>query len=550
MPSERARQLLSLFDSWKQAKSPWLSHWEDLAWAMLPNAGGFATEYVDGQRRTDHIYDGAPQRAARGLANAIGGMLRPEGNRWFFLKSGDGEDSDDESSAWLADTEKRMMAAFDAPKARFRQATGEVDLGLVVLGTGVMFVGEGRRMNHLLFQSVALRDAAVMFDDEGNANGCGREKQYTLRQLVDMFGPDNVGSRAKELLKQTFTDAKKWDEKLWYVHIVLPRDDGNPNAVLAKNLPFSSVWIERDSADEVQVGGFHEFPFIVPRWDTTSGENYGRSPGMIALPDANTLQAMGETFLVAGQKSADPSLAVPDDGAVSAYNMYPGGLVYYSVESAKAVGGNPIFPIETGGQIPLTREMQMDIRDGVFAAFFRNILNLPVDGPDMTATEIMQRKEEFIREIGPVFGRLETDYTAPMVERAFRIMLRAGAFAPIPLSLAGRNVRFEYESPVKKVRQQIEYAAARVWTTDLLQLSQFKPGALDMLNEDEYARLGHEASALPEKLLNGKQKVEAQRRQRAQQQAQMAQAQMVAGAAEAAGKAAPMVKAMSEQRAA
>lgn len=403
-------------------------------------------------------------------------------------------------------------------------------------------------MNHLLFQSIHLKDAVVVFDDEGNAVGVGRERQYTLRQLVDMFGQDSVGEKAKELLSQN-ADGKKWDEKLWYVHIVLQREEGSADAVLARNLPYASIWIERDSADEVQVGGFHEFPFVVPRWDTTSGEDYGRSPGMIALPDANTLQAMGETFLIAGQRAADPPLMLPDDGSINAPHTYPGGLSYYSSESAKAVGGNPIFPLDTGAHLPLTREMQVDIRDSVFAAFFRNVLNLPTEGPQMTATEIIQRKEEFIREIGPVFGRLESDYTAPMVERAFRIMLRAGAFAPIPLSLAGRNVRFEYESPVKKIRQQIEAAAARMLVVEAQNMAPVWPDVIDNIDEDEYIRHQAEAGAIPNKLLRGKQQVEERRRQRAQQQQQMAQAQMIAGAAEAAGKAAPALKALKERAA-
>jgi hypothetical protein len=276
------------------------------------------------------------------------------------------------------------------------------------------------------------------------------------------------------------------------------------------------IWIELEAKHELAEGGFHEFPFIVPRWDTSSGEDMGRSPGMIALPDADTLQAMGETILIAGQRAADPPLAVPNDGSFDAINTFPGGLAYYDVETAIAVRGNPFFPIESGTNLPISRDMQQDSRQQVLNAFFKNILNLPVDGPDMTATEIIARKEEFIREIGPVFGRLETDYTAPMVERAFMIMLRAGAFLPIPEVLQGRNLRFEYESPVKRIRQQIEAAAARMWVQELIVLSEVKPEALDLINIDEYGRFSAEALVIPRKIVNGKDVVEAVRQQRAE----------------------------------
>ena len=57
---------------------------------------------------------------------------------------------------------------------------------------------------------------------------------------------------------------------------------------LARNLPFADLVIEVDAKHQVAEAGFHEMPYIVPRWDTSSGEDYGRSPGMIALPDASS----------------------------------------------------------------------------------------------------------------------------------------------------------------------------------------------------------------------------------------------------------------------
>ena len=87
---------------------------------------------------------------------------------------------------------------------------------------------------------------------------------------------------------------------------------------------------------------------------------------------------------------------------------------------AQGIGGAPIGVLDTSRGLPVSRDIQRDTRELIEAAFFKNVFNLPVDGPEMTATEIVQRREEFIRAIGPVFGRLESDYTAPMVERIRR----------------------------------------------------------------------------------------------------------------------------------
>jgi len=536
MADDAVADIIKRWEALQGARGAWLGHWEDLARLHLPRRMGFTSSPVNGDRRTEDLYDGTPMQAARGLANAIGGMLRPPGMNGLKMKADDGGD-DDEAQAWLASSGDKVKEALETPKARFRQATGEADLDLVVFGTAVLFENESVRgpVSNLMFQSLHLKDVCVFYNDEGEPEGMFRTRDYTVRQAIARFGQDNLSQALRQ--KLTSNPIGTLDEKLKMLHVVIPRKDAKPGAVLARNLPFADYWIEVDAKHRVKVGGFHEFPFIVPRWDTSSGEDYGRSPGMIALPDAATLQAMGETMLVAGQRVADPPLMAPNDGSFSEANTFPGGISYYDVETAAVMGGkNPFFPLETGANLPITREMQMDVREQVFAAFYRNVLNLPVDGPEMTATEVVQRKEEFIREIGPVFGRLETDYTAPMVNRAFSIMLRAGAFDPIPESLQGRSVRFEYESPVKRIRQQIEASAARMWVAEHIEaaVALQRPEIMDAVNFDNYSRFSAEASGIPNGIVNGADAVEAIRKQRAEAQQQAMEMQAAEQAANVA----------------
>jgi hypothetical protein len=294
------------------------------------------------------------------------------------------------------------------------------------------------------------------------------------------------------------------------------------------------VVIEVEAKHEVVVSGFHEFPYVVARWDTSSGEDYGRSPGMIALPDANTSQAIGETMLVAGQRAADPPLLAPSDAFLNAPHTYPGGIATYEAEAVRDLGANPIRELSTGGSFPLTQGIQQDTREQIRTALLRNVFNLPAAGDArMTATEVIARQKEFIREMGPVFGRFETDYTAPMVERVFRIMLRAGAFAQIPDALSGKIVRIEYESPVKKIREQTAAMGARQWVAGQIELatSTGRPDILDIVDFDAYGRFAAEATAIPHQMVNGSEAVEALRQQRAEQQRQAQQAQAVEQAA-------------------
>lgn len=510
-------------------KGQWHSHWEDLARVMLPRRMGFTTTAIEGSRRTDDIYDGTPMQAARGLANAIGGMMRPSGIPQIQMRADDDALNNlGEAQDWLADSTDRLRDAFSNPKARYLQVAPEIDQDLVVFGTAIEFIGESKNRNHLLFQSLHLKDATPFFGEDGQVEGMFHKRSMSVRQLADKYGEKALS----DTTRQTLEDNP--DKKIDCLHAVVPRKEYKAGAMMARNLPIADLWIEIDTKHLIYTSGFHEFPFIVPRWETSSGEDYGRSPGMIALPDADTLQAMGETILIAGQRAADPPLFAPNDGSFDAINTFPGGISYYDVETASTMRGNPFFPLESGTNLPVTRDMQIDERQQVFAAFYRNVLNLPVAGPAMTAYEVMQRKEEFIREVGPMYGRYDTEKTAPETERAFMIMLRAGGFAPIPPALQGKNVVFEYDSPVKRIRKQIEAAAARQWAAGMIELGQIRPDALDLINEDELGRFEAEALVIPHKIVNSRETVAAIREARLAAQQQQQEAANMAAAVEVA----------------
>lgn len=486
--------------------SSFYDHYDDLANVMLTRREGFRSTIIDGDSRNEDIFDGTPMQAARSLANTTGAMIRPEGEVFTTIKTVNEADASDEAAlAWLADSTNRLDVGMRAPITRFRQSTGEIDLDLVVFGTGIIFNGLSSNRQNLLFKSIHLKDGVPFFNEEGHAVGMFRMITYRLWQLLERFDKSKFHVDTQKLV-----DENKLDTKLKVLHAVEPRDQQRfANPILSRNFPWADMWIEMDKAHLISEGGFNEFPFIVPRWNTASGEDMGRSPGMVALPDSNTLQAMGETILVAGQRSADPPLMVPDDGLFNEINTFPGGVSYYNVETAAALKGkNPFFPLISGANLPISRDMQTDTRTQVLNAFFKNILNLPVDGPQMTATEIIQRKDEFIREVGPVFGIFETDYNQPLAERSFNIMLREGGFAPIPPSLQGKAIKFQFELPVTKIRKQIQAAAARQWVLEQAEFATLDPNQKHLVNFEAMGRFSHNALGLPHEIISSKEQFE------------------------------------------
>ena len=121
---------------------------------------------------------------------------------------------------------------------------------------------------------------------------------------------------------------------------------------------------------------------------------------MTALADIKMLNKMSEVTIRAAQKQVDPPLLVPDDGFMLPVRTIPGGLNFY-----RSGTRDRIEPLNIGANNPLGLNMEEQRRQAIRAAFYVDQLILE-PGPQMTATEVVQRTEEKMRLLGPLTGRL------------------------------------------------------------------------------------------------------------------------------------------------
>lgn len=530
--------LLARHRKLKGTRRTWEQTWQELAEVLLPRRADFTVQTtVDGERRTDNVYDSVPMQARRSLATSIDSLIKPRNVQWFHVRPRN-EDlvQDEEVARWAETAGKRMFNAIYSREARFVQRSGEVDNDLVTFGTGVMFIGEASRPGNLTFRSFHLRDTLICENSDGVVDTVMVTLHLTARQAAQRYGAENVSREINDALSMG-----KPEDTFEFLWVVMPREDADRTKLGPMNMPWASVVIECKAEKKVRESGFEEFPFAIPRWDTASGEIYGRSPGMLALPDSETLQAMGKTLLVAGQRATDPPMWALGDGLMSAARTFPGGITYIDGAVARQFGRVPIGELQTAAQIPVGRDMQNDLREQIWGAFFRNVLQLPVNAPRMTATEIIERKEEMLRAVGPVFGQLETDYLALVVERVFGIMFRAGAFPPVPEVLLGQDIDFRFESPILRAQRQIEMVGLARQLEMLAPIIPAKPEMLDNFDWDAIARSTPHAGGFTLNWLLPEEVRDQQRQARAQQQQMAEAAEMANNAAGAVGKLAPLM---------
>jgi hypothetical protein len=483
---------------------------------FLPSRAQFTGGRLEAERANEAIYDGTPRLAARDLSAAIDGLIKPKTSNWFEPWLLDEELAETEQvKTWLELVAEKMWQAIYHPFARFIQRSTEVDDALVVLGWGVLWITENRTRNGLLFRSFHNKDVSFDEDGDGLIDTIAIEEHLTARQAMFRFGKDKLH---KDIVEAASKDDKASQEKCFnFAQMVLPNYDSLGGRIGPKGMAYSSVTLDVDHESIVSEGGFHEFPASIPRWETEPGQVYPRSPAMIALPDALTLNAISKTLLIGGERAADPPLMVPSDAFISPVRTFPGGISVFDTQAL--VDGNlstPIFPLPVSSALPVGRDMQTDYRFQVQQAFFKHVLTLPQEG-FQTATEVLERKEEFIRQLGPIFGRLETDYIGSVCERVFAIMERAGAFPPRPPQIAEMKIIFRFQSPLQQARKSLDVAGFNRMMEVTAPLAQVQPWIYDNIDGDQFMRDSPQWSGIPQDWLKSQDEVDEKRANDAQQ---------------------------------
>ena len=523
--------LMRRFDSLYAQRQVWESHWQEIADFVVPRKADVTKRRTDGDKRTELVFDSTAIQAAELLSASLHGMLTNSATRWFSLRYRDRNlDSDDTAKEWLESVEDDMYMTF--ARSNFQEQIHELYHDLICFGTSVMFIEQDDE-NFVRFSTRHCREIFLSEDSRGRVDTVYREFSMPARAFIDQFGADVVD---QGILKRADTNPY---EKIRCVHAVYPRDERDPVKVDNKNKPFASVYIDPKNKKILSESGFDEFPYVAPRFLKASFEiGYGRSPAMSALPDIKMINKMSEVTIRAAQKQVDPPLLVPDDGFMLPIRTVPGGLNFY-----RSGIRDRIEPLNIGANNPLGLNMEEQRRQAIRSAFYVDQLILS-QGPQMTATEVVQRTEEKMRLLGPVLGRLQAELLQPLISRVYNLMVRQKAFAAAPDFMRDSQIEIEYVSPLAKAQKQGDVQSALRMLELFGPLAQLDQQVLDYIDADGMAKYLLKTLSIPATTIRGDGEVAQMRSIRQQQQAQAAEQQQIMQLAEAAGNAAPMVRAV------
>jgi len=527
---ELAKELKDNLSRLQTKRQNWESHWQEVADYMLPRKSDVNKERSRGDKRNVQIYDSTAVHSLELLASSLHGMLTSQANRWFQLRYKEAILNDsDEAKEWLEDAMDKMYIAF--ARSNFQTEIFENYHDLIAFGTSCLFIEEDKD-DGIRFSARHIKEIYITEDQRGFVDTIYRKFKMTAKAAFDRFGKDQL---SRDLLvkfqKTPFDDVEM-------VHVVRPRNVFDPKKLDKQNMPFQSVYMEYETGHIISIGGFREFPYVVPRYLKASNEIYGRSPGMNSLPDVKVLNKMVEVSMKAAQKQVDPPLLVPDDAMILPIRTAPGSLNYYRSGSRDTVQ-----PLNIGANNPLGLNMEDQRRRAISRTFHVDQL-LIQENRTMTATEVMQRNQEKMKILGPVIGRLQQELLQPLIFRVFNIMLRSKQFLPAPEILTNQEVDIEYVSPVAIAQKGSQLEGIMRGLELFGSISNIAP-VTDYIDENGLVKQIINILGLPAKMIKSDKQVQELRAVRQEQQAAQAQMQMEMMQSEQAKNAAPLVQAIN-----
>lgn len=477
-----------------------------------------------GSKRTRRVFDSTALQAVQDLAAAFQGTLTNPATVWSKLRFQEDElNNDEEATMWLEKVNAKIHNEFN--ESNFDTEMAKCYQSFVSMANMALFheLNEDDKdfFSGLRFTSLHLSELMWAEDKNGTVDTIFRKFQMTARQMFEKWGNKVSDDVIKALTNNP-------DLSFEILHAIFPRDKkkvklNELGLADGTKRPFASFYIEMNKKNVLSESGYYEFPIHVGRWSLMPGERFGRGPGHLAIPDIRSLNKLMQLNLEALAKDINPPLLAQQRDVLGQLDLRP-----KSISVVRDVNG--FKELNSQARTDRVETSIVRLKESVRSIFFLDKLLLPnrQDTGEMTAFEISQRIEQMHRVLGPTLSRINSEVLQPLVVRAFKIMLRAGALPAMPdiLKEKGVDIEIVFVNQLARAQQIQDVSNIQQWVVNLSQLAQINPQVVDNIDVDGIARHTAKILGVPEVAIMNSKEVEQirQARQQAMQQAQQLEA--------------------------
>jgi hypothetical protein len=509
-------EILRQFGMCKGERAGLEDHWRDCYRYSFPQLGtGFAGVASTDQQQAERalLLDSTSTDSVRTLASTLCSGIAPANSQWINMAA-NGEDNDN-NNRWLSECSELLWQ--NLANSNFDAEFFNAMLEAVISGAYVLYL-EAKPTGGFVFQQWPAYECYWSSSTNSLTDTIYREYCLTAAQVYREFGDKTPDSIQEKLRTEP-------DFKYDFLHVVRPRDVYQPGGKLSRNLPFASYHICVPEKAILRESGYEEFPCSVPRLMRIPGSPYATGPMSDALPDIKELNVLKKYEKQAAELAVSGMWVATDDGVLNARNLKIGPrkiIVAADVANIKPLSTgsdfNVAFTCEERLQAQIRRVLMADQLNGAKA--------------NMTATEVQERMALIRQQMGPMYGRLMSEGLTPMVERAFGLMYRSGAFPPPPDDMSGVNFHVQFDSPLSRAQRLGEVAAIGQLSNYVLGMLQAFPEVGEVFDASASTRDMAQSLGVTAKLLRSEDTIkqiraaQAQAAQQAQQEQMSQQLQM------------------------
>jgi hypothetical protein len=464
------------------------------------------------QDHAGKVYSDLGFMAADELSNIMYSYVTPPSVPWFELVVSDrplSEDRDEQN--WLLDLRNLLLYYLYRPETGFPEALQELFLDYVTLGTGCLYVDWYDRRLRTLTRPLDQNYLGV--DAEGRVIKHFRLYGLSVEQAYYRF-PETLPAKYKMMVEAG--DGGAGMQQLRFLHAIVPTDSS------VKRWDSTHIlYDDKEPIRDTMSRGFHNsFPYICPRWKRVAGEAYGRGQSIAALPSLRVCDKITKLILQATELGVHPPTQEPTDNFMNPSSLLPGKRNYY-----KKGTRSRIEPINISGEVGMGYQLLERKTADIERMFFLDVarqFSLRGNSSPLKATEVIERRDEVLRLLGPVVARLTNEFLSPLVERIYEVLdehnLITPAIGSAPSSLGGKPIQPVFSSAASMSMRRSETGDIRAWLEDVAITANIDPNSLITVNGDAIIRKSRYLRNVDPDLTRSKDEVQQILNQRAQQE--------------------------------
>ena len=538
------------YDEAKSIRNPHETLWRAAAAHCLPqhyaswnNENGAANDYntQSVQQAARVAYDTTGRRSLPKYKAVIERIATPSGQIWHGLTPSNTDLLKSTAVKLYFDAMTRQLFKYRYhPKARFKASFSECYGNLGVYGNGPVYIGQRKlspisREPGFRYVSCTMPNMFYLLDDEGVVIQVFRRMWLNARQFKIKFPNDKLPDNVEVEL----TKAKPDEMRMFEVfHHVSPRgtSDYDEQALDHRRHPWVSRYVSVEGKMFIgEESGYQTMPYPTPRTETVSGNPYGISPAIMALPALGSASLMKKANLIMSNRAASPTWLAHDDGVLNGpVSMKPNAVNYGGLNR----DGKELVKELRGGNYEITKDALSDERADIEDSFFVTLFRVLTENPNMTATQVIEISADRGALLGPTMGMIQSELLGPTVEREMSLLTEMGVAPEMPPELIEAQGEYEvtYTSALAKsmYHEEVSGFTRAVEMSIGIANAQGDPSILDHYDFDVAMPEIADNLAVPTRWMADIEAVTKKRADREQQQQEALAAQNAAGLAAAA----------------